>query len=201
MFLKSIELSQLKENLWNPNFMTDKEFSHLVQQVRKGGMRQPILVRMHLEKGFFEIVDGCHRYRASKAAGLKEIDCVVVELTESEAKAATIAMNQIKGKMDDMTLAKLLENLKKDFGQGLSDEIGMEEKQLTALLKFLEMPEDLSKLSTTPESKDLTLTFIVTSEQSKLIHEALNVIDAKNKDFALYFLCQQFLQRKKVTEA
>ena len=198
MFLKTIELSQLRENGWNPNFMTDKEFSHLVQQIKKGGMRQPILVRMHLEKGFFEIVDGCHRYRASKTAGLKEIDCVVVELTESEAKAATIAMNQVKGKMDDMTLAKLLETLKRDFGQGLSDEIGMEEKQLTALLKLLEMPEDLSKLSTTPESKDLTLTFIVTSGQSKLIHEALNAIDAKNKDFALYYLCQQFLERRKI---
>jgi ParB/RepB/Spo0J family partition protein len=214
MELKKIELRKLKENLWNPNFMQDKEFAALVSQIKRFGMRQPILVRPCMvnkqESDFekqvledipfpeYEIIDGAHRVRASVEAGLTEIDCVVVELSDSQAKTATIAMNKLKGQMDDLSLAKLLEALKEELGkENLSELSGIPEREINVLLKFLELPEDLSKLAETTSDLEQTLTFVLTKKQADFIESVLAKIDAKNKSFALWKLCNFFDEKHK----
>ena len=64
-------------------------------------MRQPILVRPKVltpsnEVAQYEIIDGFHRFKATKDAGNTEIDCVVIDATDEQAKMITLAMNKIK---------------------------------------------------------------------------------------------------------
>ena len=108
MKIEKIDVGKIQENDWNPNVMPKEKFEILVKHIQKSGCVQPILIRpIQSSNPFieFEIVDGAHRFRASRKAGLNEIDCVIMDLSESQAKSFTISMNNLRGKFDEMGLA------------------------------------------------------------------------------------------------
>ena len=194
MKIKEIQVSKLKENSWNPNKLTGLKFDALVSQVKKYGMRQPLLVRKKAK--FYEIIDGEHRFKASKQAGLKSVSCVVVDLNDKEAKAATIAMNNIKGKFDDLPLATLIAELNKGSElKELEELLAFNERELQYYLKLLESPEDLSKSIEVTEDPLITLTFLVSPQDEAVVNDALVMIDgAESKSEALVLLCRQKLK-------
>lgn len=62
----------------------DVEMQGLVSSVKAGGVHQPALVRPR-EGGGYEIVAGHRRQRASELAGLRNMPCIVREMTDDEA--------------------------------------------------------------------------------------------------------------------
>ena len=65
----------------------DVEMQGLVSSVKAGGVHQPALVRPR-EGGGYEIVAGHRRQRASELAGLRNMPCIVREMTDDEAVLA-----------------------------------------------------------------------------------------------------------------
>ena len=65
----------------------DNEMKGLVSSVQAGGVHQPALVRPR-EGGGYEIVAGHRRQRASELAGLRNMPCIVREMTDDEAVLA-----------------------------------------------------------------------------------------------------------------
>lgn len=68
---------------------------------------RPIVVR----KDTLEIVDGEHRWRACKALGHTEIACVIVEMTDAQARIATLKYNRIHGSEDANLAANVLKDI------------------------------------------------------------------------------------------
>lgn len=188
--MKTIPLSQIEANPWNPNRMTGLKYDSLVQAISKEKrLRQPLLVRKKGER--FEIIDGAHRAQGARQAKLEEVDCVVIEMSEQEAKAATIAMNNIKGKFDDLPLAALLAELKNSLN---TDELkaltAFNERELAYYLKLLEAPRDYSEDIKISNEILVTINFLVTPDQQSLIEETLSKINAIDKTSALVELCR-----------
>jgi ParB family chromosome partitioning protein len=214
MEIKTIELSKITENTWNPNVMKDSKFAALADHVKKGGMVQPILVRPitinetamnDFEKEVlgkiplpeYEIIDGAHRFRASKQAGLSEITCVIVPMTDEQAKKATIAMNSIKGYMQDIQLAALIDQLQKNTTlEILAAQLAFEEKELKNYLKLLEAPQDFSELVKQPEDYSITMTFVVSAKKEKTILDALQKTGFDSKGEALAVISKAYLEGK-----
>ena len=66
----------------------------LAQSIKKDGLIQPIVVRVHPEKpGHWEIRAGARRWRAAQVAGLKVLPAIVRSLDDSAALAVTITEN------------------------------------------------------------------------------------------------------------
>jgi len=86
------------------------EYLELVESISKDGVLQPILVRP-LESGGYEIVEGWHRYEASKEAGLDEIPCLIVELTDDEVLIFQLKCNSIRPKTQTFEYARRLKLL------------------------------------------------------------------------------------------
>ena len=102
-----VPISEIRPNKYNPNKMSAHNYETLVNNIKKTGtLEQPILVTMD-----YEIIDGEHRWKASKDAGLTEIHAVISESLDEEAKLKTIAFNQIRGEYDVDDFTKLLEDL------------------------------------------------------------------------------------------
>jgi len=197
--IKKIELSKLAENNWNPNVMKENKLAALVRHVKEKGMVQPILVRPKGKR--YEIIDGAHRFRAAKQANLEQIDCVIVEMDDNQAKKATIAMNNIKGYMQDMQLAALIEQLNKDNSlEELSKALAFEEKELKNYLKLLEAPQDFSAMVEQPEDQSITLTFVVSVKKEKVILDALNKTGLDSKGQALAVISKSYLEGKNVSQ-
>jgi ParB family chromosome partitioning protein len=90
---ETIALSKIQPSPTNPRKHFDKKtLEELADSIKSVGVLQDIVVR---EKGSagFEVVFGERRYRAAKIAGLKEIMCVVRDLTDTQVLEAQIVEN------------------------------------------------------------------------------------------------------------
>lgn len=70
------------------------EYFEMVESIRKVGVYQPILVRP--VEGGHEIVEGWHRYEASKEAGRTTIPCIIREMSDHEVLVAQLQCQSIR---------------------------------------------------------------------------------------------------------
>jgi ParB/RepB/Spo0J family partition protein len=87
------------------------EYVELVSSIREHGVLQPILVRPGKEPGEYEVVDGFHRYSASKEAGLAEIPCLIRDFTDDEVLVYQIMCNSIRPETRSFEYARRLKIL------------------------------------------------------------------------------------------
>lgn len=90
--MKMINLKDLVPSITNPRRTFDKKkLDELTESILEKGVVQPILVRPH--NGNYEIVSGERRYRASKAANLKDIPAMIKELDNKSAMEIQVIEN------------------------------------------------------------------------------------------------------------
>lgn len=126
MELKTIPLSKLQPNEWNPNVLDKRKFDALVKQIKGAGFRQPLVVRPGKKKGTYEIIDGEHRCAALKSLRKKKAECIVVDDDDTEAKVQTLAMNVLRGDPDMLKMAKLIVDLNEEVpAEELAERLGL----------------------------------------------------------------------------
>lgn len=76
----------------------DKEMENMVETVKQGGVIMPLIVRQR-EDGNYEIISGHRRKRASQKAGLKEVPCIIRNLSDDEATIAMVDSNMQRTKI------------------------------------------------------------------------------------------------------
>ena len=75
----TLPISQVQPGLNQPRKRFDEEaLADLSESIRIHGVIQPLTVR-RLSSGYYQIIAGERRWRASKLAGLKEVPAVVIE--------------------------------------------------------------------------------------------------------------------------
>ena len=85
--MQDIPIDHVQESKTNPRRQFDEaKLAELADNVRLHGVLQPVLVRPLPggEAGFYELVAGARRYRASKLAGQETIPATVRELTDTQ---------------------------------------------------------------------------------------------------------------------
>ena len=84
--MQDIPLVHIQESKTNPRRQFDEgKLAELADNIRLHGVLQPVLVRPMPggESGFYELVAGARRYRASKLAKRETIPATVRELTDA----------------------------------------------------------------------------------------------------------------------
>lgn len=134
----SRKLDSVAVNGWNPNTMTDEMKESLLYGLKRDGWlaSQALLIWGTDEKGMRQdlIIDGEHRWYAGIEGGLIKGPMVFLDgLTEIEAKALTIKMNQKRGEWNPELLAGVVKELDLDLDTddlaldlGLGDDFVME---------------------------------------------------------------------------
>lgn len=91
--IKQIKLVDIEPNRSQPRKDFDEDsLNELAESIKENGVISPIIVK-RAENGFYKIVAGERRWRASKKAGLKEIPAIVRELTEIETRKIALVEN------------------------------------------------------------------------------------------------------------
>ena len=85
-------------------------FKELVDSIRAKGVINPVSVRPLTEGGYC-LIDGLHRFTAAKAAGLAEIPCQILEISEVEAMEAQLVANIQKVETRPVEYAKHLKRI------------------------------------------------------------------------------------------
>lgn len=114
----------------NPNFQSDAVFNNLVENIRKIGMVEPIMVAPlrdesgEVIEGKFKIVSGEHRYFACKMLDYVEVPCVVQwDFDDDAARFQLVRMNLLKGKIDPVKFTKLYDQMADKYGEDLTKEL------------------------------------------------------------------------------
>lgn len=135
----SLSLSDLVENPWNPNQMDGEQFGELVQEVtRLGTVLKPIVVRQ--DGDHYQIVDGCHSYRAAVQAGLSEVPCQIVDADDFEAMRQTYCRNQ-HGKHNHLLEGLMFEEMIRLKGltqRALATEFGISDGTVRNSLEYVD---------------------------------------------------------------
>jgi DNA modification methylase len=101
MIIELKKISDLIPAPYNPRQSTAKQEKHLKESLEKFGLVEPII--FNKQTGY--IVGGHFRVRELKKLGIKEIECVIVDLNEADEKELNIRLNANTGGWDWDTLA------------------------------------------------------------------------------------------------
>src|SRR5205823_7321941 len=83
--LREIDIDRILPNSHQPRKNFDEDgLNELADSIREHGLVQPVIVRA-LEDGFFQLIAGERRWRASQRASLLRIPAVVREASEHDA--------------------------------------------------------------------------------------------------------------------
>jgi len=88
------------------------------------------------------VVDGEHRLRIARELGLPEAPCLVIALSDLEAKIKTLQLNGLRGENDPELLARLLLDLSLDLDmEKLAREIPYDRLDLETSLELIALKD------------------------------------------------------------
>ena len=146
-----VSIDDIKPNTTQPRKNFDEEkLEELAASIERHGVIQPLVLRK-LGKGY-EIVAGERRWRAARIAGLKEVPCIVKELTDEENMLLAIIENMQREDLNPIEEAEGIRQMIDTYG--LTQEqittgharalAGIKSRQLQVDLAMRAAKEDLS---------------------------------------------------------
>jgi len=190
---KWLKTNELKPNPWNPNRMNPEMIGKLSAEIKKSGMILPIVVRpteRRVESGQecpppnqecprpleYQIIDGEHRWMIAKQLGIKSVPCIIVLLSESEARVKTIQLNRLRGEDDPELLARLLRDLEIELGaMELGARLPFDPVEIEQTLELLELKTEEGREKLDQEMKEMLsqrIFSVIVSEPEKAIIES-----------------------------
>lgn len=91
--VEEINISSIKDFTNHPfKVINDEKMQEMVKSVKEYGVILPVIVRPK-EDGTYEMISGHRRKRACELAGIKQIRCIVKDLTDDEATILMVDSN------------------------------------------------------------------------------------------------------------
>lgn len=153
----SISLNALRDPTVNPNVMDAERYRMLVEAICTHGFLAPVLVRV-LDDSAFEIIDGVHRCRAAREAGLTVVPHIPIRCDARTAAALRIAMNRLRGELDLGIIGRMLAEM---VGVGIPPEAlsstGFSTDEVQALLAASAAGTDMSPGGAPPPENELPI--------------------------------------------
>ena len=159
----------------------ESEIQSLAQSIKNTGQLHPIRVRWNSEIHKWMIVTGERRYRATRAAGLSEIDCYFHEdeISESEILEQQLVENLLRQDLKPLEetrgYAALME-LNGWNGKQVAEALRISPSKVSRALALLDLPEDVQARINSgkiPRTSAYELTKLDNADmQSKLADEA-----------------------------
>jgi ParB family chromosome partitioning protein len=151
--MQDIPLNRIQESKTNPRrTFDDAKLAELAANIRQHGVLQPVLVRPLPDSGdgFFELVAGARRYRASKLAKRETIPATVRELTDTECLELQLIENLQRADVHELDEARgyaALMQLQPDTYtvETLAKKIGRSEKYVYARLRLTHLVEEVQQ--------------------------------------------------------
>lgn len=167
----------------------DKDIEELAETIRAHGVLQPISVIKSEDVGYFEVISGERRLRASKLVGLEKIPAIILEESESIEEIALVENIQ-RADLHPVefadSLASLMSNAKYGDLSKLSSRIGVSLSKISEYLPVSKLPESVKhkmmEFSSVPR-KMLRDLLKLSSEKEMLDFLAPNNGGGKSKNF------------------
>lgn len=171
------KVSQIVLSSTNPRRRMDPEkFAELVENIRKNGVIEPIVVRKNGKADQFELVIGERRLRAAQEIKLVTIPAIVRELSDEEALELQIMENLHREDLTPLEEARgfqaLIEKCKIKQAD-LANKINKSQGYIALRLALLDLREDFQKLLEESKLTPGHVKFMMNFTESKKIQDNL----------------------------
>lgn len=114
--LKKLPLHKIEPNPDQPRRDFDpEELEELAESIRTHGVIQPLTVR-EMPNGYYQIIAGERRWRASRLAGLEEIPVVIIEADDKKAMELALIENLQRSDLNPVEEANGYDSLIREYG-------------------------------------------------------------------------------------
>src|SRR5919205_622757 len=143
-----IALDQLDPNPEQPRVEIG-DLTELTASIKEKGVLEPLLVKPAREPGRWMIIAGERRWRASKAAGLREVPCIEMDVDERTVAEIALIENMQRKDLTAWEEADGLMALCEKFGYTHDDvakKVGKSRSTVTEALSIAAMPEKIREV-------------------------------------------------------
>lgn len=138
----TLPISKIEPRAEQPRYCFDEEaLKTLSDSIAKHGLIQPIAVRK-LDNGYYQIIAGERRWRASRMAGLEEVPVVIIEADDKKTAELALIENLQREDLNPIEEAKGYQALLDDFGlthEEVADSVGKSRPAITNSLRLLSL--------------------------------------------------------------
>ena len=146
--LREIDIDRILPNSHQPRKSFNEDgLNELADSIREHGVVQPIIVRA-LDDGFFQLIAGERRWRASQRAGLIRIPAVVREANEHAALEIALIENLQREDLNPIEEAQAYNQLILDFGmtqEEVARRVGKNRATIANMLRLLRLPPEVQQ--------------------------------------------------------
>ena len=126
----------------------DAAFSELADSIAQYGLIQPITVRK-LQSGYYQIIAGERRWRASRMAGLDEVPVRVISADDRRVAELALVENLQREDLNPIEEAQGYKTLMEEYGltqEEAARSVGKSRPAITNTLRLLSLGSDVRKL-------------------------------------------------------
>ena len=147
--ITTLKLSQVEPNKDQPRKAFDEEkLAILADSIKQHGVIQPIIVK-DLANGFYQIVAGERRWRASRMAGLKEIPAIIRTYDELTTMQVALIENLQREDLNPIEEALSYKALLDDFSltqEKVSEQVGKSRSAIANAIRLLSLPKEVQSM-------------------------------------------------------
>ena len=180
--IKEVDLKDINPGRFQPRSNFDSEkLSELTNSIKNHGVISPILVReVGLNK--YEVIAGERRLRASKAANLKTIPCIIDQKKDQDALESALIENLQREDLNAVEEARGYDRLKREFGL-TQDEVasatGKARSTIANSLRLLTLPTKVLDMLSSGQIEKGHAKLLASLDEQESIKAAENIV--KNK--------------------
>ena len=138
-----ISLELIERNPFQPRQDFDQtSLNELVDSIRQHGVLQPLLVRPAGDG--YQLIAGERRLISAKKAGLQQVPCRVLNLTDQQVSEVALEENLKRQDLNVLEKAIAFQDYLKRFGctiEDLARRLSLERSTVSNMLRLLELPE------------------------------------------------------------
>jgi len=181
---RMISIEQLDPNPEQPRVEIG-DLTELTTSVREKGVLEPLLVKPSALKGRWMIIAGERRWRAARAAGLREVPCIEMDVDEAAVAEIALIENMQRKDLTPWEEADGLAALCHRYGythEEVSKKVGKSRSTVTEAITLAAIPEEIREECRRADIhvKSLLLQ-VVRQSDIKTMQEMIKVI--ANKEF------------------
>ena len=143
-----LKLDLVQPNKEQPRKTFDEEkINELAESIKNYGVLQPLLVQKN--DSFYEIIAGERRWRAAKAAGLKEVPAVLKEYSKQEAMEISLIENVQRADLNPIEEALGYRQLIDEFGltqEEIAVRVAKSRTVITNTMRLLKLDEQIQNM-------------------------------------------------------
>ena len=147
--ITKLPLQKVEPNPGQPRTNFDEEeLQSLADSIAEHGLLQPLVVR-ETGSGYYQIIAGERRWRASRLAGLSEVPVVILNVDEKTVMELALVENLQRQDLNPMEEAGGYQSLMDDYGltqEQIAKRVGKSRPAVANALRLLGLPDEVRKL-------------------------------------------------------